>query len=157
MMSGMISKAVVSPKGHSDSWVSQQKNVVRIFNEEFPGVETKWEDLTEAQVTEPSLYESFTSYLLYVHKHHIGGSVSEFPKGANVCNYVYILINLAKTKFNAKSTNAATKLFFTCVGETGASTEPAMWLRGIKKDIVRVTFEREKEAGTAGDANCKVC
>jgi hypothetical protein len=37
------------------------------------------------------------------------------------------------------------------------NTDAAIWLWGIKEDIVRVTFEREKEAGTAGDASGKVC
>ena len=149
----------VSHKGRSDSWLAQQKNVVRIFDFEYQcgGTGTKWEELTEAQVTDTSFYESFASYLLYQYKHKSGGGGElEFLKDDKVCNYVYILINLAKTKFNAKSTNAATKLFFTCL-EAGASTEAAMWLRGIKKNIVRVTSEREKVAGTAGDANGKVC
>jgi hypothetical protein len=102
------------------------------------------------------LYESFASSLLYEHKRNTVGGALEFLKGSNVCNYVYIIINLAKNKFNAKSTNAATKPLFTCVG-AGASTPAAILLRGIKKDTVRVTFEREKEAGTASDANGKVC
>jgi hypothetical protein len=147
--------AAVSQKGHSDSWLAQQRNIVRIFNDEYQ-CGTEWGELTEAQVTDTSLYESFASSLLYEHKRNTVGGALEFLKGSNVCNYVYIIINLAKNKFNAKSTNAATKPLFTCVG-AGASTPAAILLRGIKKDTVRVTFEREKEAGTASDANGKVC
>ena len=65
-------------------------------------------------------------------------------------------VHLAKDKFNAKTRDPATKLFFTCVDKQ-CNTDAAIWLRGVKKDIVRVSFEREKEAGTAGDANGKVC
>ena len=71
-------------------------------------------------------------------------------------NYVYLLVHLAKDKFNAKTHDPATKLFFTCVDKQ-SNTDAAIWLRGIKKDIVRVTFEREKDVGTAGDAIGKVC
>ena len=124
----------------------QQRNVATNFNDEYK-CGTKWEELTEAQVKDTTLYESFASYLLNEHKRNTGGDALEFFKGSHKCNYVYIIINLAKNKINAKSTNAATKLSFWCVGETGASTPAAVWLRGIKKEIVRFTFKREKERG----------
>ena len=49
--------ASVNPKGHSQSWLAQKKNVVGIFNE-WKGVEFKWEEVTEKQATDPSLYEA---------------------------------------------------------------------------------------------------
>ena len=147
--------ASVNSKGHSESWLAQKKNVVGIFDE-WKGVGCKWEEVTEKQATDPSLYEAFATYLLYEYTFASGGGERKLLKGKNVRNYVYVLVHLAKDKFNAKTHDPATKLFFTCVDKQ-SNTDAAIWLRGIKKDIVRVTFEREKDAGTAGDANGKVC
>ena len=78
--------ASMNSKGHSESWLAQKKNVVGIFDE-WKGVGCKWEEVTEKQATDPSLYEAFATYLLYEYTFASGGGERKLLKGkrAQLC------------------------------------------------------------------------
>jgi len=54
-----------------------------------------------------------------------------------------------QTKFKSKG-NPESVVFFTCL-EIRSNTDAALWLRGMKKNVKRVTFERAKEEGMSTD------
>jgi len=91
-----MASATVNPRGHSESWLAQKKNVVAIFNE-WRGVGFKWEEVTEKQATDPSLYEAFATYLLYEYTFASSGGERRLLKGKNVRNYVYVLVHVQST------------------------------------------------------------
>ena len=136
-------------KGNSRSWNDQKKVCFGLFNAfavtKGYGGGKKWEDLSMEEVIVPEIYATFAGWLTNEYRTSAGG----FLKGVTVVNYTCVLINDAKTKFQAQGP-AEAKLFFTCL-EIRSHTEAANWLSGMKKQIKRTTFEREKEAGTLGD------
>ena len=79
-----MASATVNPRGHSESWLAQKKNVVAIFNE-WRGVWFKWEEVTEKQATDP-VYEAFATYLLYEYTFASSGGERGLLKGKNVRN-----------------------------------------------------------------------
>jgi hypothetical protein len=154
---GGVSKAL-SAKGSSMSWTAAKKNVVRIFDifiqqdEELlaaAGIVT-WEQLDEATLCAPAVYERFTYFLLYTFKIEQGNANQGDPQdGSTVRNRIGTAINLACDKFKATG-SSDTKRFVDCL-DTNSTSEHAKWLRGLKANIMRETFERDKAAGKQMD------
>lgn len=158
---GGVSKAL-SAKGSSTSWTAAKKNVVRIFDifilqdEELLvdhnlGAEgITWEQLGEATLCAPAVYERFAYFLLYTFKIEQGNANQGDPQdGSTVRNRIGTAINLACDKFKATG-SSDTKRFFDCL-DTNSTSEHAKWLRGLKANIMRETFERDKAAGKQMD------
>jgi hypothetical protein len=67
-------------------------------------------------------------------------------------SYLSCLINEAKNKFGATGNNDS-KISFNCLDSKSSSRE-AQWLRGLKDHMIRIDFERTKEAGEDNDSGC---
>ena len=137
-------------QGTSESWTAQKTRAVALFDVYAKAKSVaSWAQLDEAGCTGPELYSEFAEWLTNMYTF---GPEDKFLKGSNVVNYLCILVNLAKNRFGSSS--SAATLFFTCL-EVRSSTSAAQWLSGMKRQIKRTTFEREKEDGSFGD-NAKV-
>jgi len=138
--------------GKSDKWADYKGNVGRIWelfrtstterNERYP---TSWDKMTEAELCCPSPYNEFTEYLVHEYIQETGQNKGELLRISSVLGYLGCLINLASTKFKAKG-NPQTLLFLTCL-DSKSSTEHAMWLRGLRKNVTRELFQRTIEQG----------
>jgi len=69
-----------------------------------------------------------------------------------ILDYLGAILNLAADRFKHIRDDAA-KLFLTCL-DKNANTEPAIWLRKMKAQIVRVCFERVMRSGEEIDKSC---
>lgn len=148
--------AILSTQGDSTAWRDKKTKVVRLFNEKFrPSSEGRqslptWELLQESQACSPELYAGFAyfvvnEYIIPPGQRNAGSFLS-----CNVAiNYLCMLLNMACSKFKSTGSDS-TKLFFTCL-DVNASTEAANWLRGLKKKMTRIVFERCKKDGTELD------
>jgi len=63
--------------------------------------------------------------------------------------YLSNLLNQARDQVRA-SNDGTTRLFFTCL-EDKCSTDSAVWLHALKKEMNSVIFERAKAAGSKMD------
>lgn len=103
-----------------------------------------WDELDEDTLCSTRVYGQFAHFLTEVYKHK-----SSFLEVATAVNYLNCLINMASAKFKS-SGKAETRLFFTCL-DVNASTDAAVWLRGVRKNTQRTFFLRAQQAGTPMD------
>jgi hypothetical protein len=107
-----------------------------------------WNNLTEAEATNPELYTYFATFLALVYTY---GPKNKWLAHGTVKGYLGCLVNMAKAKFGATGTDA-TKLFFTAL-DKGATTESHAWYKKLKDRFWRITFERAKAAGEKMDSS----
>lgn len=107
-----------------------------------------WNNLTEAEATNPELYTYFATFLVMGYTH---GPKKKSLAHGTVKGYLGCLMNMAKAKFGATGTDA-TKLFFTAL-DKGATTESHAWYKKLKDRVWRICFQRAKEAGEKMDSS----
>jgi len=144
----------ITAKGASKSWEAVQTAGRKAFeaflaSNHYPKVA----GLTAAALRkehwlDAELYEHFAGWIA-------GGVVPPGRKGAGepyqngtIKGYVQILVNAAAAMHKGRGDPAA-DLFFTCL-DVKASTPTAIWYRGLRKNIKRFCFERDKKAGDLG-------
>ena len=147
----------LSSVGTSPAMLNQRKAVTRLFDNSFrssqgavehlPGL-PPWAQIGKAVLCTRHVYELFAFFLLHAAIEGGNRNAGAFYAVDTVLSYLGILINLASHKF--KHNNEDTRMFFTCL-DSSASTDDAMWLRGIKLNIRRTCFQRAKDAGTEMD------
>ncbi|KAL1495573.1 hypothetical protein AB1Y20_000282 [Prymnesium parvum] len=143
--------------GDSAAWKEKKTNVIRLFDDKFRVSDGErearyglWKDLPEDVACSEELYERLAHYLVNEHTIPEGQRNAGAFLSCNVAiNYLCILLNMAAAKFKTIG-NDRTKLFLTCL-DVNASTQAAMWLRGLKKKMTRIIFERAKESGQEMD------
>lgn len=141
----------LSSKGMSQSWSSQQKNVVRIFDlfaeqdDELQALEEhSWHALPEDVLSSPEVYERYAFFLMHIYEPD-ARKADERLDGSTARNYLACLIHLAADKFKAVGSDAS-KRFFDCL-DTNSTSQHAKWLRGLKANIEREHFARVTAAG----------
>ena len=144
----------LASSGHSTTWIGQKASVVKIFDEmrassdDMQALYPKpFPALGESIICSRKIYGQFATFLASHYKIHTGEHKDKFLSCGVARNYLNILLNMGKEIF--KST-AAGALFFMCL-DKNSSNEHAVWLKGIKKTIERITFQRAKEAGEKQD------
>ncbi|XRB19838.1 hypothetical protein RI054_22g96850 [Pseudoscourfieldia marina] len=100
-----------------------------------------WSDCTEEELTSKARYARFADFLVDGYRSKENEQLSINP----AANYLTTLINLAKARV-ATSERKETRMFFTCL-EKNSATEESAWLEGLKHNMKRVIFERQKEHG----------
>jgi len=137
----------IGSSGVSASTQGNQANAKRICNEFLLANDynQQWDELSETTLTSPEFYERLAYYLAKVYKISGNKNNGEFLKVNVIKSYLNIMIKLAQNKL-LSSTNAETKLFFTCL-LTSSNSFHANWLRGVRHNIDRICLERMKEAG----------
>ena len=141
----------------SDSWLSTQRNVERIFNDKFRTSSTEraqkypaaWSELSERQVCCFSLYDDFAKFIAFEYKIEKGEYNGNFLSAGSVLDYLGCLIQIAANKHRASGT-PETKLFFTCQ-DLNSTTDSARWLRGLRNQLQRDLFQRAMDNGEKMD------
>jgi len=98
--------------------------------------------LVEADVVSFDLWERFAGFLTLDYASQGAG---EYLKSSVATNYLSTVINAAHDMF--RTAGAATQLFFTCLSSS-SHTHASNWLRKLKLNMQRISFERDKTAGT---------
>jgi hypothetical protein len=109
---------------------------------------SNWGMKTEAEATNPELYNYFATFLALVYTF---GAEGKWLAHGTVKGYLGALINMAKVKFCTTGTDA-TKLFFTAL-DKDSNTDSHEWYKKLKDRIWRITFQRAKEAGEKMDSS----
>ena len=144
--------------GVSESWLSQKRNVKRIFKK-FRHAKVEYSQLaprslgklTEAQVANRALWESLATYLVREYKIHAGEFKGKALKFINVLNYLRSAMRITESRLRTTA-GSALREFFSCLDKNSLSND-AIWFRGIKKNILRETFERVKVTGEPIDGS----
>lgn len=144
--------------GQSEKWGQYQGNVKRTWEllrsstpERAQKYPVSWDVMTEKQLCCQDPYIDYSGYLVHDYVQETGVHKGELLKVSSVLGYIGCLINLASAKFKANGA-PETKLFFTCL-DGKSSTEPAAWLRGLRKNVTRELFQRMIELGEPMDAS----
>jgi hypothetical protein len=145
--------------GMSESLAKKRISVKKIF-EQFrcsdgdytDMLPSPWDSLPEQALCCKEVYAMFAHYLLHDYKQT--GNAADGGAGKNlgattILDYLSVSLNLARNKFEPNG-NPETKLFFTCL-DKDSNSAPAVWLRGIKRNITRTCFLRSAKSGESMD------
>ena len=140
----------LSSGGQSPSWLKQKANMMRIL---FESGATKGKPLDRMEATElcdRTFWGKLCTYLIDVYKSPPGTkNAGKYLRASNVLNYLRSMMHLAKGIVGAEQ---QAQDFFTCL-DPHSSTASATWFTGLKKNVVRVTFERAVENGDTVDGS----
>ena len=136
--------------GQSPSWLKQKANMMRIL---FESGATKGKPLDRMRVQElcdRTFWGKLCTYLIEVYKSPPGTkNAGKYLRASNILNYLRSMMHLAQGIVGAEQ---QAQDFFTCL-EPNSSTASAIWFNGLKKNVVRVTFERAVENGDTIDGS----
>jgi hypothetical protein len=149
--------ATMASDGQSGSIVKSRANADRIFelyqrsSDErralYPGA---WRELDETTLCDKDVYAGLAQFLVHEYKIAEGDRNAGQRLGCDgVLGIIGALISKAAAKFKATGTDA-TKLFFTC-NSPKETTDAAVWLQGLKRNIRRETMNRARESGAELD------
>ena len=145
----------LSAKANSKSTAGLKKSVLRLYDifrssddaltRAYPAA---WDDLLEASVCCPALYEQFAHFLTSVYVITSGEFKGESLRIGSVLDYWRGLLELAFVKYR-KIGSAASKEFFLYKSDTNSSE--AAWLGGMLKSIRRECFQTLVKSGRPMD------
>lgn len=151
-MAGVGGALSISSQGSSDSWEGQKRRVVAVWelfskrDDVKDQLAKSWEELPEELLCDGVIYEKFAAFLAHDYKIPMGNrnGGQHYASGTTI-GFLQIIIRMAHAKFFSGG-KPATKLFFTCLDHK-SRTSAARWLHGLKKEILRVYFQRAKHDG----------
>jgi hypothetical protein len=148
----------IGSAGVSDSWLSQKANIDRIFDR-FRSANVAYGQvapvtlvqLSDVQARNRTLWESLATYLVREYKIDRGEHKGSPLKFTNVLNYLRSAMRTVEKNLQA---NASPELsaFFSCLDQN-SNTSDALWWKGVKKNILRETFEHYKISGEPIDGS----
>ena len=131
------------------------KRVINLFNtflkeseQSLPfKVGSTFDTLTEKELASQKLCQQFAYYLAHSYTSEASKNKEGHVAGSTAVNYLSSFINSIKTKFS-NSTSRSTRDFLSCLDKGGAADNNASrWLRGLKAQLKKVTFQRAVKAG----------
>ena len=154
----MAQAETIGSHGVSESWLNQKANVVRIFDLFRNGNVTYGQvapvplvQLSDVQARNRTLWESLATYLVREYKIDRGEHRGKPLKFTNVLNYLRSAMRTVEKNLQANA-SAALREFFSCLDQNSTSSD-AVWWRGVKKNILRETFEQYKNSGEPIDGS----
>ena len=149
-------EALIGAGGVSDSWLAQKSNVKNIFND-FRLAKPAYTalapvplvQLSEAQMCCAALWESAATFLVREYKIKSGAHKGALLKFTNVLNYLRSAMRVCEDVCKSRG---ARPVFWSCL-DSGSLSEEAQWFKGLKKNILRETFERTKTSGEPIDGS----
>eukprot|EP00854_Cymbomonas_tetramitiformis_P023811 gene23811-28869_t len=117
------------------------------------GYTQPWDKLPENVICDRKLYEQLAKYLIQEHKQMVKDvddngeeiQVQAHIKCSTAIIYFNIMLQLALGKYGERGTEKS-KSFLTCV-DRNSTSDSAKWLRGMRKKINQVCFERSIAMG----------
>jgi hypothetical protein len=153
----MAAEPLIGSGGVSDSWLQQKSNVKNIF-EAFRTAKDAYTtlapvpliELSNAQMTSRALWESAATFLVREYVIKPGPHKGALLKFTNVLNYLRSVMRVCEDICRQRS--GARPVFFSCL-DTGSLSDDAQWFKGLKKNVLRETFERAKASGEPLDGS----
>ena len=153
----MAAEPLIGSGGVSDSWLQQKSNVKNIF-EAFRTAKDAYStlapvpliELSDAQMTSRALWESAATFLVREYVIKSGAHKGLLLKFTNVLNYLRSVMRVCEDI--CRQRNGARPVFFSCL-DTGSLSDDAQWFKGLKKNVLRETFERAKASGEPLDGS----
>ena len=154
----MASESLIGSGGVSDSWLQQKSNVKNIF-EVFRTAKAAYTtlapvpllQLSDAQITCRALWESAATYIVREYVIKSGPHKGALLKFTNVLNYLRSAMRICEDICRLRN-GGARLVFFSCL-DTGSLSDDAQWFKGLKKNVLRETFERAKASGEPLDGS----
>ena len=146
----------MTPEGSSDASVALKKTAANFFDEHFIKSSPEamalvagcvFMTLPGAVACSKRIYAMVAYFMLEVYKKENG----DFLDWNTAVPYLRSLIRASKDRFFAGG-DADVRLFFTCLDPL-SNSDPAIWLRGIRDKMTRVSFLRQASHASQLDWN----
>ena len=140
-------------KGGSDKWKQTVARALALFDDWATTTAAgqaatgckEWSALPASVLCKRLVYEKYAQYLVHEYVSTVGRNKDNYLDCDTVLKYFGVILNLSRDKYEATG-GAAAQLFFTCL-KLDCGTSDAVWLKGLKGNIKRDTFQRAVESG----------
>lgn len=140
-------------KGGSDKWKQTIARALALFDDWATTTAAgqaatgckEWSALPASVLCKRLVYEKYAQYLVHEYVSTVGRNKDNYLDCDTVLKYFGVILNLSRDKYEATG-GAAAQLFFTCL-KLDCGTSDAVWLKGLKGNIKRDTFQRAVESG----------